>query len=133
MDRRIFLAGVAALPGAAMAGTPPDPVAGLVELLSVRVVNRDLFAAPPPLAQGMRLVLRRDLARGYDPAALAVVTDGGQGLGYLPPVRSQVLAALMDAGVALEARVVSAEPALHVSVLVPASSLSRRGPSGQAA
>lgn len=133
MDRRFFLAGAVALPGAALASASPGPSAGLVELLSVRVVNRDQFTALPPLPQGTRLVLRRDPGWRYDPGAIAVLTEQGQGLGYLPPARTRALAALMDAGVGLEARVGSEATGLRVSILYPVSDGSKRGPSGLAA
>ncbi|NEX48787.1 HIRAN domain-containing protein [Pseudotabrizicola algicola] len=131
MDRRYFLAGAAALPGTALArpSAAPDD-AGLIELLSVRLVNRDHFAGRVHVAEGARVVLRRDPAWTYDPAAISVSTENGDGLGYLPPASTRALAALMDAGVHLEGRVSPDPNALRVTVLSAAVLSGSRPDSG---
>jgi hypothetical protein len=102
MRRRHFLAAsvvavpAAALPLAAMGAPAPARV------LTAEVVNRTGAPAPSP---GARLVLRREPERRYDPRSIAVLTEGGERLGYLPPVRSEVLATLMDSGLSGDGRV----------------------------
>ena len=133
MDRRLFLAGcVAATPavGLAPAGQAA-PRTGVVPLLRARVVNPDLFGPAPRPSAGARLALRRDRERSFDPAAIAVVGEGGAGLGYLPPASARPLAALMDAGLRLWAE---AEPGslLTVSVCCAAVDLAPSDPDGPA-
>lgn len=57
------------------------------------------------LQRGEVLVLKRDLAREFDRSAVAVETGNGSRLGYLPPMHTEIIAGLMDAGIALAASV----------------------------
>jgi hypothetical protein len=57
-----------------------------------------LSAAPPDLAVGDALVLRREPQNRYDGFAIAVHRRDGTKLGYIPRGANQTLARLMDAG-----------------------------------
>jgi hypothetical protein len=108
MDRRSFIAaaaagGAVALPQAASATPGGDRVTECV-VLRAALTNTELFPAAPRPAMNARLRLERHPHRRFDPASIAVLSPEGAPLGYLPPVRSATLAALMDAGVTAEAR-----------------------------
>ena len=105
MDRRkVLLAGggaLAALPFAAPAAARP---AG-IRVLDSYIASRDRFALTAVPGADSVLTLRREPERGFDPRSIRVETAKGVPLGYLPGQSTQVLAALMDAGVRAEARV----------------------------
>lgn len=91
----LALAGVpvaAVVPGAAPAAlSSREPV----EVLTTHLANPHPKLRPIP---GQRLVLRRDDSRVFDPAAVAVETEDGQRIGFVPPARAGVLSRLMDQG-----------------------------------
>ena len=108
MHRRHFLAASCAVVPAAL------PIASsaaprCAQVLTAEVVNRTTNPAP---GEGSPLTLRREPERRFDPASIAVLTPSGAKLGYLPPVRAEVLAALMDAGVPVGAQVNDDDPSL---------------------
>ncbi|WP_169308867.1 HIRAN domain-containing protein [Paracoccus gahaiensis] len=93
------LALTAAIPSAALAGRiRPEPI----EVLDTYLAN------PPPDSRaqvaGQSLRLRRVHDWRFDPAAVAVETEQGQRLGYLPPRQAEVLSRLMDHGAQTSAR-----------------------------
>ena len=57
------------------------------------------------LVPGTPLALRREPGNGYDARAVAVWTEQGEKLGYVPRIHNQALANLMDAGLRPVARV----------------------------
>lgn len=120
MQRRNFvLAGAAALPLAAAAGSmaAAAPTRG-IRVLVTPLANAELFPAAPVPAAGAALALRREPGRRFDPASVAVADAAGNRLGYLPPIAAGTLAALMDAGVPARARIAPAAGALTVEVFV---------------
>ncbi|TGN67914.1 hypothetical protein E4L95_03325 [Paracoccus liaowanqingii] len=102
MERRMMLglALTAALPSAALASrVRPAPL----EVLDTYLAN----PVPDSRAQveGQPLRLRRVHDWQFDPAAVAVETEEGQRLGYLPPRQAEVLSRLLDHGARTSARV----------------------------
>lgn len=61
----------------------------------------------PSLAEGCPLVLRREADNAHDSLAILILTEQGAKLGFIPRVRNEVLARLMDAGKFLFARMES--------------------------
>lgn len=72
------------------------PVAGLPYYRYAEVADR--------IAPGMRLKLLREPRNEYDRRAIAVFTEDGAKLGYVPRIDNPALAALMDSGHELLAR-----------------------------
>ena len=68
---------------------------------------RAVFARLEP---GEALVLRREPDNGYDARAVAVWTERGEMLGYVPRIHNQAVANLMDAGLRPVARVAGVSP-----------------------
>ena len=62
------------------------------------------------LAPGDALALHREPENDYDARAVAVWTERGDKLGYVPRIHNQAVANLMDAGVAPVARVGAVSP-----------------------
>ncbi len=69
--------------------------------------RRPLHEIEPTLAEGDHLVLRREPENPHNAHAIAVLTGGGEKLGYLPRDRNEIPARLMDAGKLLFARLES--------------------------
>ena len=65
------------------------------------------------LAPEERLTLLRESKNEYDSNAIVVKNSGGDKLGYVPRVKNEVLAHLLDGGKALYAVVQSVEPKGH--------------------
>jgi hypothetical protein len=61
----------------------------------------------PALVAGQTLVLQREPTNPYDPLAIAVHTDTGNKLGYLPRRLNEIPATLMDSGRNLTAIITS--------------------------
>lgn len=101
MERRSFLAGIGLAAGA-LAVLAPTSRAGAasqpIRLFDARIANRDHFAATRLPEVGAQLSLRRIADRSFDAASIRVDDDAGRGLGYLPPICSGALAALIDHG-----------------------------------
>jgi hypothetical protein len=101
-----MLFGLAASPRGALAEAPRRtvppvlllrrPIAGLPYYDYARLAGM--------LAGGAPLALRREPENPYDRRAIAVLTQGGAKLGYVPRVDNAVLASLMDAGAELLGR-----------------------------
>jgi|GEM_PF-6383188 len=72
--------------------------------------------------QGGALTLVRDTARGYDPNSVAVLSEQGTLLGYLPTALNRTLAPLLDAGLQARGDVVEIathpRPAIKLTVLL---------------
>lgn len=77
-----------------------------IRVLDSYIASRDRFALTAVPGADSVLLLRREPERGFDPRSIRVETKEGEPLGYLPGQSTQVLAALMDAGIRAEARVV---------------------------
>ena len=69
----------------------------------------DILVRTTGVEAGTPLVLRREAKEATAEKAVAVRTEGGVLLGYLPRRHSAVMARLMDAGKALAAKVVRKE------------------------
>ena len=118
ISRRELLRGApVALVGAAALGSVGDayaaPQAGAITLLESHVAGT-FYAGVEKLLPGLEvgdpLLLRREPANPYDALAILVLTRAGTKLGYVPRVDNRVLAALLDAGVALDARITAIRP-----------------------
>jgi hypothetical protein len=64
-----------------------------------------LAAELPNIAAGSQLILRREPDNPYDANAIAVHTPSGAMLGFVPRVANEPLAALLDGGRVVRARV----------------------------
>ena len=107
-SRRRFLAfiGLAAAVPAASA-TPVAAQPAKIELLRRPVAGLPYYRyaeVAERIAPGMRLMLRREPWNQYDRRAIAVFTEDGAKLGYVPRIDNPALAALMDSGHELSAR-----------------------------
>lgn len=135
MDRRGFIAGAAGAAGGVLASASAAasrprsaPHGAAPAIASYATGLRELGDADgpgPALAPGAPLRLTREPGRAYDPDSVAVAGADGRRLGYLPPCHGRVLAPLMDAGLAFEARVVEARrgprPALSLAITLAAA------------
>ena len=109
-SRRGFLAAAGGAAAAALGAGAARAAGGAAEvpLLSSHVAGagrhcaRAVFAGLEP---GEALALRREPGNGYDARAVAVWTERGQMLGYVPRIHNQAVANLMDAGLRPVARV----------------------------
>ena len=109
LSRRRFLAFIGLAVSAPAASAAPvtrspaeielvrRPVAGLPYYRYAEVADR--------IAPGLRLTLRREPRNQYDRRAIAVLTEDGAKLGYVPRIDNPALAALMDSGHELSASV----------------------------
>lgn len=59
---------------------------------------RDLDGVELQLQPGMLLPLQREPDNRVDPLAIQILTEAGHFLGYVPRVKNEALARLMDAG-----------------------------------
>lgn len=59
---------------------------------------RDLDEVEPTLQPGALLVLQREPSNSHDPRAIRILDDQGHFLGYVPRIKNEALANLMDAG-----------------------------------
>lgn len=112
MDRRdFFMAGAAGAAGGLLAlpAAAPGRASGAAIASYVTGLRDHLRGAEPPAAPSP-VGLRREPDRAFDPHSIAVLDPEGARLGYLPASQGRVLAPLMDAGFAFEARVVEARP-----------------------
>lgn len=79
----------------------------LVECQIAGTSYRDVKAAEPALVPGTLLVLKRELENPHDTLAIRIFSESGALLGYIPRVKNEALARLMDAGKLLFARLES--------------------------
>jgi len=63
----------------------------------------------PELKEGDALLLKREPENAHDPLAIIIIDTKGQKLGYVPKVKNEALARLMDAGKLLFAKLVRKE------------------------
>jgi hypothetical protein len=77
----------------------------LVECPIAGTSHREVKAADGDVQTGALLVLRREPANPHDALAIMIFTERGHHLGYVPRVKNEALARLMDAGKLLFARV----------------------------
>ena len=102
MERRSLLGGLALATVAPVGALARPAMPAVLEVLTTHLANADRFEHRPKV--GQRLVLRRDPSRAFDPAAVAVETEEGQRVGYLPPAQAGVLSRLMDHGASASAQ-----------------------------
>ena len=81
-------------------------IAGTSHVENIRELSREL-------APEERLTLLRESKNEYDPNAIVVKTSSGAKLGYVPKVKNEVLARLLDGGKALYAVIQTIEPKDH--------------------
>lgn len=114
--RRNILLGASGMVGSAALGAPfaratTGAAAGAtnpVRLLSTYVAGtayHDSGDAVAALGAGRPVTLWREADNDYDSRAIAVRTDSGTKLGYVPRADNAALASLMDAGFQVTARV----------------------------
>ena len=96
--------------GSFAAGGGLNPFAREIMLIECQVAGtsyRDLKAVEPELLPGALLVLRREPGNPHDELAIMIVDEQGHHLGYVPRVKNEALARLMDAGKLLFGRLES--------------------------
>lgn len=76
----------------------------LIECHIAGTKHRDAKAIEPALQPGALLVLQREPANAHDALAIMIRAEDGSILGYVPRVKNEALARLMDAGKLLFAR-----------------------------
>ncbi len=115
-SRRDFLKGVGA--GATVGGLAPTPspaalpkaAALLLTDSEVRGIGYHLGSAlVERITPSARIVLRRDLENGHDPAAVAIHLTTGERIGYIPREENRSIAALLDAGHDVRAEIVEVD------------------------
>ena len=84
------------------------PVTLLADAAVAGLPYYDAAKAVPRLAAGDPLTLRREPSNPHDARAIEVLAADGAKLGYVARVENEALAALMDAGLAVRANVLSA-------------------------
>lgn len=70
----------------------------LIECHIAGTSHRDVKAADDEIQTGSLLVLKREPQNPHDPLAIMVFTESGHHVGYVPRVKNEALARLMDAG-----------------------------------
>jgi hypothetical protein len=93
MKRRLFVASLSAVPALAALVSSSAAAPRRVKVLTTHVAN---LSAGASLSPGPWRLERE--ARDFDPSGVALVDAGGARLGYVPPARAAVLAALLDDG-----------------------------------
>ncbi len=81
----------------------------LVECAIAGTSFRQLKNIEPLLPVGSLLPLKREPANEHDPLAIMILDEKGNHLGYVPRVKNEALARLMDAGKLLFGRLESKE------------------------
>jgi hypothetical protein len=79
----------------------------LVECQIAGTSHRDVKAIEPTLTPGTLLVLLREPQNAHDPLAIMILDENGHHIGYVPRLKNEALARLMDAGKVLFARLES--------------------------
>ena len=103
---------LALMHGAVKKNEALQPYAREVMLLECHVAGstyRDLKDIEPTLKVGAALVLKREPSNPHDDLAIRVFDESGNALGYIPRVKNETLARLMDAGKLLFGRLESKE------------------------
>ncbi|MGI8602901.1 MAG: HIRAN domain-containing protein [Verrucomicrobiales bacterium] len=81
----------------------------LIECHIAGTSHRDLQSVEPSLAAGSLLVLKREAGNPHDTLAIMLLDTAGHHLGYVPRVKNEALARLMDAGKMLFGRLEAKE------------------------
>ena len=81
----------------------------LIECHIAGISHRELKDIEPSLLPGVFLVLRREPDNAHDALAIQIHDEAGHHLGYIPRVKNEALARLMDAGKLLFGQVQSKE------------------------
>lgn len=82
-----------------------------IDLLEVHIAGFQYHEGMRPgvfslLGKGDELLLRREPDNPYDPSAIAILTQRGSKLGYLPRRTNGIPAAILDQGVTTKAEIV---------------------------
>jgi hypothetical protein len=78
-----------------------QPFAREIMLIACQVAGtsyRDLEEVEPGIEPGMFLVLKREPENRHDALAIGIFDEAGHDLGYVPRVKNEALAHLLDAG-----------------------------------
>ncbi len=78
-----------------------QPFAREIMLIECHIAGtsyRDIKGIEPTLAVGSLLVLKREPDNAHDALAIMIADETGHHLGYVPRVKNEALARLMDAG-----------------------------------
>jgi hypothetical protein len=70
----------------------------LIECHIAGTSHRNVKEVEPELAPGAFLVLKREPDNAHDKLAIMIFNESGHHLGYVPRVKNEALARLMDAG-----------------------------------
>lgn len=70
----------------------------LIECHIAGTSHRDIKDVEPSLTPGSLLVLKREPDNAHDALAIMIADEAGHHLGYVPRVKNEALARLMDAG-----------------------------------
>jgi len=70
----------------------------LVECHIAGTSYRDIKSVEAGMAPGMLLLLKREPENAHDPLAIMIFDEAGHHLGYVPRVKNEAVARLMDAG-----------------------------------
>ncbi len=100
-----------------LAGTPVAAPSQLDTYIAGTPYHR-AHAVFARLRPGLRLTLRREPTNPYDPQAIAVLTEDGAKLGYVPHVHNRDPAARLDAGETLEAWIAALDGPLDIRIRV---------------
>jgi len=90
----------------------PMPFTKEIFLIACHVAGtgyRDIKAFEPELKIDDFLVLKREPKNPHDAFAIAIFSEGGKKLGYVPKAKNEILARLMDAGKFVFGKLVSKE------------------------
>ncbi|MFV0337956.1 MAG: HIRAN domain-containing protein [Chthoniobacterales bacterium] len=79
----------------------------LIECAVAGTSHRPVQEIESSLQAGTFLMLKREAQNPHDALAIMILTEGGEHIGYVPRVKNEALARLMDAGKLLFARIES--------------------------
>ncbi len=89
-----------------------QPFAREIMLIECHIAGtsyHDVKTVEPQLLPGMMLPLEREPQNPHDALAIVILTETGHRLGYVPRVKNEALARLMDAGKLLFGKIESKE------------------------
>lgn len=112
VNRRLVLAGFGAAAMPAPLPAMPAIASRATTLLSRPIAGLAYYEYPRLAAQlvaGTPVVLQREPANPNDAKAIAVLTNRGAKLGYVPRVDNEPITSLMDAGYKLRAEIVKSD------------------------
>lgn len=92
---------LALIHGSFLAGGGLQPFAQEIMLIECHIAGtsyRDVKPAQSLMEPGSCLVLQREPQNAFDPLAIKILTTAGHHVGYVPKVKNEALARLMDAG-----------------------------------